>query len=93
MSTQHTPKPLTQREQRTLGRLQIKWSKKTITAEEKAYALALSNRAGQAETSAEHSLLLDAAALLASFVEDGVPIQRSAARDMLGRLRLARCCC
>ncbi len=55
MSAQHTPGPkqLTQREQRTLDRLQIKWSKKTITAEEKVHALALSNRAWLAMKAAE----------------------------------------
>jgi hypothetical protein len=43
------PKPLTQKEQRTLSRLQIKWAKKTITTEEKGYALALSHRAWLAD--------------------------------------------
>lgn len=55
MSARHTPgpKPLTQRKQRVLDRLQIKWSKKTITAEEKAHALALGNRAWIATKAAE----------------------------------------
>lgn len=79
MTTQHTPgtKPLTQREQRTLDRLQIKWSKKTITAEEKAYALALSERAWQAERSAVADAAQAQAQVLrklATWINAGMPI-------------------
>lgn len=46
------PRPLTQKESRIYERLQLKWGRGTITTEEKAYALALSARAWEADRAA-----------------------------------------